>query len=222
MHKLRRAVASLWHTDDPGDRRPGRSGPGLLIKTARPLLAVLLFIGAVVVLVEWSGLRAYLDLESIRRTLVAHRISGLLVFVLLFALGNLIQIPGSLFLAAAVLALGRNWGGLVTYVAAVISCVFSFLTIRAVGGDALRRFDGVIAGKIFRHLDAQPIRSILLLRLLFQTLPALNYALAMSGVRFRQHLTGTLLGLPLPIALYCLFFDFIARLLKIPLPGLPP
>jgi uncharacterized membrane protein YdjX (TVP38/TMEM64 family) len=50
---------------------------------------------------------------------------------------------------------------------------------------------------------------------LFQTLPALNYALAMSGVRFRAYLLGTLLGLPLPIALYCLFFDALAQALHL-------
>ena len=51
--------------------------------------------------------------------------------------------------------------------------------------------------------------------MLFQTLPALNYALAMSGVKFRDYLIGTLLGLPLPIFLYCLFFDYLAVVLKI-------
>ena len=66
------------------------------------------------------------------------------------------------------------------------------------------------------RLDAQPIRSVVLLRVLFQTVPALNYALALSGIRFRQYLTGTLLGLPLPILLYCLFFDYLARALKLP------
>jgi uncharacterized membrane protein YdjX (TVP38/TMEM64 family) len=51
--------------------------------------------------------------------------------------------------------------------------------------------------------------------MLFQTVPALNYTLAVSGVRFRAYLAGTLLGLPLPILLYCLFFDYLARALKL-------
>jgi uncharacterized membrane protein YdjX (TVP38/TMEM64 family) len=55
-----------------------------------------------------------------------------------------------------------------------------------------------------------------LLRLLLQTVPALNYALALSGVSFRQYLLGTALGLPLPIVLYCIFFDYLERLLHVP------
>jgi uncharacterized membrane protein YdjX (TVP38/TMEM64 family) len=114
-----------------------------------------------------------------------------------------------------VLTLGRSMGGLATYVAASISCVVTFLLIRMLGGDALRRLDSRIAERIFRHLDARPITSILLLRVLFQTVPALNYALAMSGVKFRNYLIGTLLGLPLPIAVYCLFFEYLARALRV-------
>jgi uncharacterized membrane protein YdjX (TVP38/TMEM64 family) len=55
------------------------------------------------------------------------------------------------------------------------------------------------------------MRNVVLLRTLFQTLPALNYTLAMSGIGFRKYMAATLVGLPLPIAVYCLFFDYLAR-----------
>jgi uncharacterized membrane protein YdjX (TVP38/TMEM64 family) len=155
------------------------------------LLAVFLFLGLLLAVFELSGLRDHFSLAFLQHRILENKISGLLIFILLFALGNLIQIPGWVFLAAAVLALGRMWGGIATYVAASLSCVMTFFTIRFVGGDAL------------------------LLRILFQTMPALNYALALSGVKFRNYLIGTLLGLPLPIILYCLFFDYLAKTLKI-------
>jgi uncharacterized membrane protein YdjX (TVP38/TMEM64 family) len=63
-----------------------------------------------------------------------------------------------------------------------------------------------------QRLHARPIQSVVLLRTVFQTLPALNFALAMSGISFRKYLIGTLCGLPLPIAVYCLFFDFLLHL----------
>lgn len=174
------------------------------------LLAVALFLGVLLAVFHFTGLRDHFSLAFLRQTIQDHQLGGLLVFILVFALGNLIQIPGWLFLAAAVLALGRTWGGLATYVAACVSCVVSFLLIRWVGGDALRQLDNRLAARILARLDARPITSILMLRVLFQTLPALNYALALSGVRFRAYLLGTLLGLPLPIAAYCLLFDYLA------------
>ena len=182
---------------------------------SKRLLAVVLFLGLLFAVFELSGLRDNFSLEFLQRRILENKISGLLIFVLLFSLGNLIQIPGWVFLAAAVLALGRTMGGIATYIAASISCVVTFLTIRFVGGDALRQLNNKIAIKLLRQLDAHPIKSIVLLRILFQTMPALNYALALSGVKFRNYLLGTLLGLPLPIALYCLFFDYLAKALKL-------
>ncbi|MBK7326755.1 MAG: VTT domain-containing protein [Propionivibrio sp.] len=180
------------------------------------LLAVALFLGTLLAVFELSGLRDHFSLTFLQQQIAENRVSGLLVFVLLFSLGNLIQIPGWVFLAAAVLTLGRIWGGLATYVAASISCALTFFTIRLVGGDALRQLKSKTAVRILGQLDARPIRSVVLLRVLFQTVPALNYALALSGIRFRQYFTGTLLGLPLPIILYCLFFDYLAKMLRIP------
>ena len=96
-----------------------------------------------------------------QQKILANRLEGLLVFVLLFSLGNLIQIPGWLFLAAAVLTLGREMGGIATYVAASISCVATFLIIRFVGGDALRQLDNRLAttGILFPNPQSRDAQS---------------------------------------------------------------
>lgn len=179
------------------------------------LIAVALFLAILFAVFRLTGLLDHSTLGFLQQQILKHPLGGLLIFVLLFSLGNLIQIPGWLFLAAAVLTLGRVDGGVATYVAASISCIATFLVIRFVGGDALRRLDNRIATALLDRLDRRPVTSIVLLRMLFQTLPALNYTLAMSGVRFRTYLAGTLLGLPLPIAAYCLFFDQFARIMGI-------
>ncbi len=141
------------------------------MKKYQRLLAVVLFLGLLFAVFEVSGLRAHFSLEFLRQQIVAHQLGGLLIFILLFSLGNLIQIPGWVFLAAAVLALGRTMGGLVTYIAAIVSCTTTFLVIRFVGGDALRQLDKPIIARILRHLDAHPIRSVVFARTLFQTAP---------------------------------------------------
>jgi len=185
------------------------------VRRYKRLLGVGLFLGVLLTVFEVSGLRDHFNLAFIQQLILQHRIGGLMLFVLLFSLGNLIQIPGWVFLAAAVLTLGRVWGGAVTYVAAVTSCAFTFVTIRALGGDALRLLKNRAAVRILRELDAHPIASVALLRILFQTVPALNYALAMSGIKFRSYLIGTLVGLPVPIALYCIFFDILVTGLRV-------
>lgn len=185
-----------------------------LLKYQR-LIAVALFLAILFFVFRLTGLKDHFTLGFLQQQILEHQFGGLVIFAMLFALGNLIQIPGWLFLAAAVLTLGRGPGGVATYVAASISCVATFLIIRFVGGDALRRLDNRFATYLLGRLDARPVASIVMLRMLFQTVPALNYALAMSGVRFRAYLAGTLLGLPLPILLYCLFFDYLAKAFKL-------
>jgi uncharacterized membrane protein YdjX (TVP38/TMEM64 family) len=178
----------------------------------RRLIAVALFVGLIFLLYETTGLRDHLNREYLQQQLLEHQVIGLLLFTLAFALGNLAHIPGWAFLAVAVLTLGSMRGGIAIYIAASFSCVITFFMVRLVGGDSLRKLNSPLAQRILARLDARPLLSVLLLRLLFQTLPTLNYALALSGIRFRHYLYGTLLGLPIPITLYCLFFDSLSRI----------
>lgn len=84
--------------------------------------------------------------------------------------------------------------------------------VRRIGSDALWHLDSRLVARILDQLDARSVRSVFLTRLVFQSAPSLNIALALSGVGLRAYLTGTLLGLVLPITAYCLFFDLLARL----------
>ena len=179
------------------------------------LLLVIAFLTLLLAIFHFSGLRGNFSLAFLHQKFIENEFTGLLIFIALFAMGNLIQIPGWIFLVAAVLALGKLWGGLATYMAAVVSCMFTFGVIRWLGGDALRQINNRYAIRILSTLDKRPVLGTFLLRLLLQTAPALNYALAMSGIQFRSYLIGTVLGLPIPIALYCLFFDYMATVLHI-------
>ncbi len=186
-----------------------------LLRRHQRLLGVLLFLGVLALVFTLSGLRGHMNLAYVREQLQGHPVEGFLTFTVLFVLGNLVQIPGWLFLAAAVLALGQGWGWLVTYLAACISCMVTFLLVRWLGGDALRAVPNRWVIKVLAQLDRSPVRSVLAARVLFQTLPALNYALAMSGIRFTSYFLGTALGLVLPLVVYCYFFEALAKLMNL-------
>ncbi|KGD64591.1 hypothetical protein Y5S_01957 [Alcanivorax nanhaiticus] len=181
----------------------------------RRLIMLVMIIALVLIAVEMTGLREQLSVSFLREQLEANPITGVVIFVLVFVVGNLIQLPGWLFLVAAILALGTVLGGLVTYLAAATSCIVTFALVRGLGGNALREINNPWAQKILARLDTHPVQSVALLRVVFQTMPALNYTLALSGVPLRPYLIGTLIGLPLPIMVYCLFFDRILMLLPI-------
>ena len=177
----------------------------------KKLLYIVAFFLVLYVVVEVTGFRVHLSPTTIKGLFLTHTLWGLVLFCLAFSVGNLLYVPGWVFLVGAVFALGKEWGGVATFSAAICSSIVSFILIRGVGGAALRSFNHKWADKIFAHLDERPIFSVTLLRLLFQTLPALNYALALADIRFRHYLLGTIFGLPLPILLYCYFFDTLFR-----------
>lgn len=177
------------------------------------VIAFLALLGAIF---QFTGLRDHLNLAYMRQVFMDHEVAGVLIFTLLFALGNLLHLPGWLFLVAAVLALGEVRGGVVTYIAAVVSCSSTYWVIRLLGGDALCDIRFSWARKLLAHLNARPVAIVAMMRVLLQTMPTLNCVLAMSGIRFRSYLIGTMLGLPIPIALYCIFFDYLARALGVP------
>ncbi|MGB0910840.1 MAG: TVP38/TMEM64 family protein [Nitrospirales bacterium] len=175
----------------------------------KKILYIVIFFVMVFLAVEATGLRSRLTPETIKAIFLEHTFWGLVFFCLAFSVGNLLHVPGWVFLVGAVFALGKEWGGVATILAGVCSATGSYFLIRAVGGSALRSLNNQWADRIFSQLDQRPILSVTLLRLLFQTLPALNYALALADIRFRHYLLGTLIGLPIPIFLYCYFFEAI-------------
>jgi uncharacterized membrane protein YdjX (TVP38/TMEM64 family) len=180
------------------------------------LARVGLFIGTVLAVVHFTGLKNHITLAYVQELFLANRLLGTLIFTLLFALGNMVYIPGFLFLTAAILALGPLWGGLVTYIAACAASALTFVIIRLLGGNALRQMRGKWVQKVLTRLDSHPLQSMLLLRTCLQTNPALNMTLALSGIPFRHYLLGTALGMPLPIAVYCMFFTQLTTWLKVP------
>jgi hypothetical protein len=98
----------------PKKRLPPSNAGGVTLafaKRYKRLLGVGLFLAVLLWIFQISGLRDHFNLAFIRQLILQHRIGGLILFVLLFSLGNLIHIPGLLFLAAAVLTLDRVWGG---------------------------------------------------------------------------------------------------------------
>ena len=101
------------------------------------LIGTLLLVAALALIAHFSGLRDNFSLATLRDTFMAHKFTGVLLFVVLFSVGNLLHVPGLLFQAAAVLSLGKWWGGLVTYLAANVACLVTFSVFRAVGGSAL-------------------------------------------------------------------------------------
>ena len=179
------------------------------------LLTIILILLLITAILHFTGVRESINLNALQQNIQQNLLFGIVLFTCAFALGNLILVPGWIFLVVAVLSFGQLFGGLLTYFAAVIGCVSTFLIVQYFGNNTLRELNSSLANRLLSQLDKKPIMIVAALRIIFQTVPALNYTLALSGVKFRDYLLGTIIGLPIPIAVYCLFFSLIADFLLV-------
>ncbi len=58
-------------------------------------------------------------------------------------------------------------------------------------------------------LDEFPVKTVVVLRLLFFMAPAVNYMLALSSVNFKNFLVGTVVGLAIPLTVAVFFIDHL-------------
>src|SRR5262249_22587008 len=100
----------------------------LRLTAAIALALVLLGIGRVL---DWQQ---HLTVESLRATIASAGTAGVVLYVIAFCLGELLHVPGLVFIAAGVLAYGPALGGLLAFLGAVASVSVSFWVVRAIGG----------------------------------------------------------------------------------------
>jgi uncharacterized membrane protein YdjX (TVP38/TMEM64 family) len=146
-----------------------------------------------------TGLTDRLSTPALRATIAAAGAWGPVLFVLAFCAGELVQVPGVAFVAAAVFAYGPVSGAVLSLVGAIASVSFTFAFVRTVGGKPLASLRWPFAQRLLARLDRHPVLTIALLRLVLWISPPLSYALALSGVRFRSYLAGSALGLAIPV-----------------------
>ncbi len=164
----------------------------------RPLILVVSIVTAVVV-VKMTGLDQHIDRDTLSTFLREQGAVGLVVFLLAFSVGLIVQLPGLLFFAAAVLAYGAYTGGFIAFFGGLIAFTASFFFARAVGGKAaLDQLKHPWAKRALSAVESRPVRTVALLRVLTLFSPPTTYALALSSVRYRDFLVGSALGL-LPV-----------------------
>ena len=134
-------------------------------------------------------------------------VAGIALFLAAFVAGEILHVPGLVFVGAAVLAWGPLTGGVIAYAGSLVAVSLAFAIVRAVGGQPLGELQRPRLRAVMARLERQPIRTVALLRLLLWLAPALTYALALSRVRYRDYAAGSAIGLALPVAAAAALFE---------------
>lgn len=136
-----------------------------------------------------------------------RRALSLVLFVAAFCVGEVIQVPAPLFIWVAALSFGRWLGAMYSYVGAVFAVMTSFLLVRSIGGQPIRKIPWPFFNRILDMVENKPVQAVALIWLLFWCVPWVNYIMAMSSVKFRDYVLGSIIGLVVPIFTFALLFD---------------
>ena len=171
----------------------------------RGRIVALALLSSTLITLAYLAHRAGIDTAKIRELLARLGIFAAPAFVGLFIAGQLIHIPGAVFIITARVFFGPVVGFCLGYVGALLGVCISFTMARtllpkhATTGLVTYRPKRKWLARIFAGLEAHPIRTIFVLRLILWVNAPFNYALAASRVSARDFFVGSALGLILPV-----------------------
>jgi len=171
--------------------------------------ALLAFIALTFVVAKLTGATEHLTRDGVVQAVHAAGAWGVVAFICVFAVRELVHVPGPVFVIAAVKLWGPFQGGALAGAGALVSLVTSFAVVRAVGGKPLGGVKSGLAGRLLANLERHRLRTVALCRLLLVLAPPVTYALALSGVSFHDYMLGSAVGLVVPLTLFVVGAHFL-------------
>jgi uncharacterized membrane protein YdjX (TVP38/TMEM64 family) len=151
------------------------------------------------------GLAEYLEPARIRTLVADAGAWGALLFVAVFVASVVAQIPAFMFVVLAPALFPWQHAWLLCVVASNVAVALNFELVRRIGGQPLGDVQRAWMRRAFASLDAHPIRSVALLRIVTIMFPPVTTALALTRLGARDHAVGSFLGMLLPITGLFLF-----------------
>lgn len=146
-------------------------------------------------LAKFTFLGDYLNYRFLSETLLGAGALGVVIFLAAYVGGALMNLPAMLFTATAMLVYGIPMGFPIAFLGSFIASYVHFQVVRSIGGQALSEVKIPLMQKIMARFDSHPMGTVVLLRALFFVSPPVNYLLALSNVRNRDLVLGTLVGI---------------------------
>jgi uncharacterized membrane protein YdjX (TVP38/TMEM64 family)/rhodanese-related sulfurtransferase len=141
---------------------------------------------AIIGAIAWAIFnRSVFDPASLDAWLKSFGVFGPVIYVLVFALGTIAFVPGSLFALAGGVLFGPIWGSVLNLLGATLGASLAFLVARYLGGSwVLRKTEGSF-NRVVSGIEAEGWRFIALVRLVpIFPFNITNYALGLTRIGF--------------------------------------
>ena len=158
-------------------------------------LVLVLFIVGAIVLIRYTPVKDYITADALGSFLETAGFWAPVLYILVYAVGVCLFIPGTLLTGLGAAIFGPYWGFLWVWIGAMIGSAGAFVIGRTLGrefaasliGDRLKKYDDAI--------ERNGFATVLYLRLVYFPFTPMNFGMGLTRVRFMDYLAGTGLGI---------------------------
>lgn len=163
------------------------------------------FVIAAILLVRFTPIKGFLTADQLGRFLETAGFWAPLVFMLIYAVGVCLFVPGTVLGAMGAVLFGAYWGFVYVWVGAMIGASAAFFVGRHLGrefaasliGDKLKKYDDGI--------ERQGFATVLYLRLVYFPFTPMNFGMGLTKVHFWDYFFGTALGIVVGTFIFLFF-----------------
>ena len=183
------AAISPIHNPEPQPRRFVTT-----LGIIKSLVVLILITGSAYLL--WQHAEWFDNPSLIKREVLAWGIWGPVIYVLLYAFGPSLLVPGAVMTIAGGLAFGTLWGSIYSLVGADAGALVAFAAGRFLGQSFVRGAVGQRFEKLLGHIERHGFQIIFYLRLV-PIIPynALNLLAGASPITFRDYFWASMIGM---------------------------
>ena len=173
------------------------------------LMVLVVFIAGAVYTVRFTPVKGYLTVETLGRFLDSAGFWAPLAFMMIYAAGVCLFVPGTLLTGIGAAIFGAYWGFLYVWVGAMLGSSAAFLIGRTLGrefaasliGDRLKKYDDAI--------ERNGFATVLYLRLVYFPFTPMNFGMGLTKVRFWDYFAGTGLGIIVGTFIFTFFIGTV-------------
>ena len=178
---------------------------GAVIKAA----FLLAFVITAVVLVRFTPLKDYLRVDRLGLLLETAGFWAPAAYVLIYAAGVCLFIPGTLLTALGAAIFGPYLGFLYVWLGAMIGSSQAFFIGRYLGRDFAASLIGDKLKKYDDGIERNGFATVLYLRLVYFPFTPMNFGMGLTKARFRDYFAGTALGIIVGTFIFTFFIGTV-------------
>ena len=167
------------------------------------------FIALAIYVVRFTPVKNYLTAQELGRLLDSAGLWAPIAYMIVYAVGVCLFIPGTLLTGLGAAIFGPYWGFLYVWIGAMLGSSAAFIIGRTLGrefaasliGDRLKKYDDAI--------ERNGFATVLYLRLVYFPFTPMNFGMGLTKVRFWDYFFGTGLGIIVGTFIFTFFIGTV-------------